>query len=197
MRLGPVRPVDGADDIEDAVRRVKEGSLPAYETIVRAYQARLRALLAHAAPPGIDADELAHHAFVEGFRRIDAYTPGTNLFAWLAAIGRNLLLMELRRNRNELRKHDRYARQVVEVMEAELRDREELDETRVETLRDCLRRLPAPGRALLDMRYAEGVPVQTMAERLGKSAAAIKFQLFDIRRRLKQCVDRKLPSHQP
>jgi RNA polymerase sigma-70 factor, ECF subfamily len=178
--------------VEDAVRRVREGSLDAYELVVRTYQARLRGLLAHACPPGVDADELAHAAFVEAFRRIDSYTPGTNFFAWLAAIGRNLLLVELRRSRNEARKHVNYAQQLVcETMESEVAGQGALDETRVNLLRECLGRLTDRMRSVLDMRYRENVPVASMAERLGKSVAAVKFQLFDVRRRLRDCVDRK------
>ena len=46
------------------------------------------------------------------------------------------------------------------------------------------------------MRYRENAPVASMAERLGKSVAAVKFQLFDVRRRLRECVDRKIVAEE-
>lgn len=178
--------------VEQAIQRVKDGHLAAYEVVVNAYQARLRAVLAGVCPPGVDPDEIAHHAFVEAFRKIDGYAAGTNFFAWLAAIGRTQVLMELRRQRNEARKHESYARQLVtEAVESELAG-EALDESRVDHLRDCLGHLPERLRALLEMRYAQGAPLGTIADRIGKTVAAVKFQLFDIRRKLRDCVDRKV-----
>lgn len=182
-------------DVEEAIGRVKGGRVSAYEVVVNAYQGRLRALLASVSPPGVDTDELAHRAFVEAFRKIDGYTAGTSFFTWLAAIGRNLTLAELRRLRNQSRKHDGYFREIVAgTIEKEVDALPELDEARVRHLRGCVASLPPGPRAIVDMRYREEVPLGTIADRLGKTVAAVKFQLFDIRRKLRDCVNRKLAA---
>src|SRR5262245_40046950 len=110
-------------NVEEAIRQVKEGSVDAYETVVRACQGRLRAMVANSCPPGIDPDEIAHLAFVEAFRKIDQYTPNTRFFAWLSTIARLHLLGELRKMRREARSRENYLEQVVgQVLEGELEE---------------------------------------------------------------------------
>src|SRR5687767_10008456 len=129
--------------IEAAIQRVKDGDADAYGVVVGAYQSRLRPLIASFSPPGVDADQLAHRAFVEAFRKIDTYRAGTSFFAWLAGIGRVLVLLELRRLRTEARRQQGYLRYfVADVVETQLEAAAELDETRVGLLRDCVAGLP-------------------------------------------------------
>lgn len=182
--------------IEAAIRRVKDGDTDAYDVVVGAYQSRLRPLIASFCPPWLDADEIAQRAFVEAFRKIDSYDgqrPGTSFFAWLSGIARVQLLLELRRVRVEARKHQGYVRQfVADAVEKEVEGGEELNEERVTLLKDCMASLPTAHRSVIEMRYANDASLATIAETVGKTVAAVKFQLFDIRRRLRDCVGRKL-----
>jgi DNA-directed RNA polymerase specialized sigma24 family protein len=41
------------------------------------------------------------------------------------------------------------------------------------------------------MRYARDASIERIARRIGKSTAAVKFQLFAIRRKLRACVEGK------
>jgi RNA polymerase sigma-70 factor (ECF subfamily) len=185
-------------EVEEAIRRVRAGSLEAYETVVRAYQGRLRSSIARSCPPGLDADELAHRAFVEAFRQIDEYRPGTSFFAWLGAIARILLLVELRKARRETEGQGRYlARVVAQALEADLEAGSDLEERRARALRECLEPLPAHLRQLVEMRYGREAPVAEIARGVGRSVAAVKFQLFDLRRKLRECVTRRLATGEP
>jgi RNA polymerase sigma-70 factor (ECF subfamily) len=180
-------------DVEEAIRQVQEGSADAFEVVVRAHQGRLRAVIANACPAGIDPDEVAHLAFVEAFRKIDQYAPGTRFFAWLSTIARILLLVEIRKSKRETRGRESYLEQAVtRVLEAELEAGSGLDEMRVRALRGCVSLLPESFRAVIDLRYRRDDSIETISRQVGKSEAAVKFQLFDIRRRLRECVNKKL-----
>src|SRR5258706_15878566 len=100
-------------DIEEAIRRVRDGSVDAYEDVVGSCQGRLRAMISNYCPPEIDPDEIAHLAFVEAFRKIDQYAPNTRFFAWLGTIARLLLLVELRKLRRAVRTRTHYLGQMV------------------------------------------------------------------------------------
>src|SRR5437667_12152702 len=127
------------ETIEEAIRRVREGSVDAYETVVAGCQGRLRAMISNMCPPGLDPDEIAHLAFVEAFKKIDQYTPNTRFFAWLSAIARILLLVEIRMRKREARGRESYLEQAVtEVLESEIDAGSELDEMRVRALRGCM-----------------------------------------------------------
>jgi len=180
-------------DIEKAIARVRDGSVDDYELVVRAFQGRLRGMVANSCPPGLDPDEIAHLAFVEAFRKIDGYQPGTRFFAWICTIARLILLSELRKMRRELRSRENYLELVVGgVMEAELETGSELDEERVRALRGCLEALPDHLREAVQMRYDRDASIENISRRLGKSAGAVKVQLFDTRKKLRDCVTRKL-----
>jgi RNA polymerase sigma-70 factor (ECF subfamily) len=174
--------------VEDAIRRVQGGSRADYEAVVNVYQRRLRGAVAGHCPPGVDPDEIAHMAFVEAYKRIDQYAPGTRFYAWLAAIARNLLLNECRRIRREARRLEHV---VAGALPGGLEAAPELDESRARALRECVSLLPAGPRAVLRMRYDRDTPLEAIARRIGKSLAAVKFQLFAIRRKLRECVERK------
>lgn len=185
------------DAVEEALRQVREGSSDAYEVVVRAYQGRLRAMLAGFCPPGVDPDELAHLAFVEAFKKIDQYAPHTRFFAWLSTIARILLLVELRRSRREARGREGYLEQAVtRTVEEELQAEGSLDDARVVALRDCMTRLPEALRSMLSLRYSKDASIGTISQHTGKSASAVKFQLFAIRRKLRECVNRKIAMGQ-
>lgn len=180
-------------NIEEAIRRVCEGSVDAYETVVDACQGRLRAVIANACPSGIDPDEIAHLVFVEAFRKIDQYTPNTHFFAWLAAIARLLVLEELRKLRREARTRENYLEQVVgQVLETELEADSELGELRVRALRGCVAGLPGHLREVIQLRYLRDSSIENISRKVGKSSGAVKVQLFDIRRKLRECVNRKI-----
>jgi RNA polymerase sigma-70 factor (ECF subfamily) len=174
--------------VEAAIRRVQAGERAAYADVIGACQRRLRGAVAGHCPPGVDADEIAHMAFVEAYKRIDQYEPGTRFHAWLAAIARNLLLNECRRIRRE-------ARRIEAVVAGSLAEglgaAPEPDEARIRALRECVALLPEGPRAVLRMRYDRDRPLEAIARRIGKSLAAVKFQLFAIRRKLRECVQRK------
>jgi RNA polymerase sigma-70 factor (ECF subfamily) len=180
-------------NVEEAIRRVRDGSVDAYEIVVGACQGRLRAMIANACPPGLDPDEIAHLAFVEAFKKIDQYVPHTRFFAWLSTIARLLVLGELRKLKREARSRENYVEQIVgKVMEADLESVSELDELRVRALRGCVSGLPDHLREMIQLRYDRDASIDHISRRTGKTSGAVKVQLFDIRRKLRDCVNRKL-----
>jgi RNA polymerase sigma-70 factor (ECF subfamily) len=180
-------------NVEEAIRRVREGSVDAYEIVVSSCQGRLRAMISSFCPRGIDPDEIAHLAFVEAFRKIDQYTPNTRFFAWLGTIARLLILVELRKLRREARCRENYLEQAVgQAMEAELEAGAELEEQRVRALRGCVAGLPDHLRQVVQLRYDRDASIENISRKVGRTSGAVKVQLFDIRRKLRECVNRKL-----
>jgi DNA-directed RNA polymerase specialized sigma24 family protein len=57
-------------------------------------------------------------------------------------------------------------------------------------------RLPDGLQSLLSLRYSKDASIGSISRHLGKSASAVKFQLFAIRRKLRECVNRKIAMGQ-
>ena len=181
--------------LEDCLRRVRRGETSAYEPVVRRFERPLRAWLAAHAPPGVDVDEIAQRSFVAGYTRIDEYEPGTSFAAWLFTIARYQLRTETTRLRRVADYRARYApdlfqRELVRRCDA----RPETYVERLEHLEACLETLAEPLRRFIAWRYEEEIPLEEMAARSGRSVAAVKKQLWQLRQRLQECVERRLAT---
>lgn len=60
---------------------------------------------------------------------------------------------------------------------------------RVAALNRCVKKLPEDARALLRMRYADGLTGRAMAARLGRTKVAVFQTLSRPQRGLRRCVD--------
>lgn len=179
-------------EVQQAIERVRAGCLDDYHTVVAAYHQRLRAALAVLCPPGIDADEIAHLSFVEAFRNLARFEAGTNFFAWLCAIARHRLMTECKRLQRQSRNQHHYLEQLVSERLSACADQqiEQFDE-RIRMLGECVAQLAPKAQDVLNRRYRERVPVEIIGRTLGRTASAVSVELFGLRRKLRDCVDRK------
>jgi RNA polymerase sigma-70 factor (ECF subfamily) len=185
----------GECSVDDAVRSVRNGNAAAFEVVVRRLERPLRAWLAVHAPPGIDVDEVAQHSFVAAYTRLDRYELGTNFAAWLFTIVRFCLKTEVSRLRRVADYHVRYA---PDLLQRELKRRSsdppELQQARLDHLQTCLGGLGEHLRRFITWRYVEEIPLDEMAARSGRSVAAVKKQLWQLRRKLHECVQARMAA---
>ncbi|MHC4520274.1 MAG: sigma-70 family RNA polymerase sigma factor [Planctomycetota bacterium] len=181
--------------IEDAIRGVRSGNTAAFEVVVRRFERPLRAWLAVHAPPGVDVDEVAQRSFVAAFTRLKDYELGTNFGAWLFTIARFGLKTEVSRLRRVADYHVRYAPDLLQ-RELERRSAEppELQQVRLDHLRTCLGQLGEHLQRFIQWRYVEEIPLEEMAARSGRSVAAVKKQLWQLRRNLQRCVQARIAA---
>ena len=191
----PVRMNQFDPDIEGAIERVQAGAIDDYGVVIRAYQQRLRNSVVGSCPPSVDVDEIVHRAFIEAYRQIQRYQLGTNFYGWLSVIARNLLLAEIKRCQRQQKNSANYLENVLAQGLADAVEEEpQLDAERAQALRSCQEQLTSESQSLLQARYDNQTPLEQVALQIGKSVAAIKFQLFAIRKRLLKCVRGKLAA---
>ena len=179
-------------EVQRAIERVRDGYVDDYRTVVAAYHQRLRAALAGLCPPGVEADEIAHLAFVEAYRNLARFEAGTNFFAWLCAIARHRLLAECKRLQRQSRNQQNYLDELLtERLTAQAEKQTQLTDTRLRLLEECVAGLKPDTQNVLDQRYRQRIPVESIARVLGRTACAVSVQLFALRKKLRDCVDRK------
>ena len=180
-------------EIDDCLRRVRAGETAAFEPVVRRFQRPLRAWLAMRAPPGVDADDVAQQALVLAFTRLSEFQLGTDFAAWLFTIAAFQLRGETTRLRRVADYHSRYAPEIfAQALDSRSAESPALAEARLDSLRECVQSLTEPLRRYLAWRYDEGIPLEEMAVRSGRSVAAVKKQLWSLRQSLKLCVERRM-----
>jgi RNA polymerase sigma-70 factor (ECF subfamily) len=184
-------------ELDNLLARAKNGDLAAFGEIVLRFERPLRGWLAVRCPPGVDADDLAQAAFLEAFRRLEEYTPGTEFGAWLFTIARYQLLAETTRLRRHADYHSRY---VPHALAEELARRAACDRTsdemdhQLRLLATCIAELSQTDQELLRCRYADNLPLTEMAARFRRTVGALKKHLHVLRQRLRDCVTRKLSA---
>lgn len=179
-------------EINKAIERVREGCVDDYRFVVTAYHQRLRAALAAFCPPGVEADEIAHLSFLEAYRNLQRFQPGTNFFAWLCTIARHRLRAECRRlQRQASRQQGLLDHLLLNRLAEQTEAQAELSDLRARLLQECLAGLAPDARRVLDERYQRRTPVEAIARALGRTPGAVSVQLFALRRKLRECVNRK------
>lgn len=178
---------------EDVIARVTDGERGAFEVVVRRYERPLRAWLATQSPPGVDVDELAQRSFVAAYENRERFQVGTDYAAWLFTIARYQLRTELTRLRRVADYQSRYAPDLLKrELERNVTDTPELLEQRLDCLKHCLDSLGDHMRRFIVWRYEEEIPLEEMANRSGRSLAAVKKQLWMLRRKLHTCIEARL-----
>ncbi len=188
---------DSIDDalLNDAIRGVRDGDRAAFESIVQQFERPLRSWLATRAPPGVDVDEVAQQSFIKAYTRIDDFEQGTDFSAWLFTLARFQLRSETIRLRRAAEYRTRYG---PDLLQREL-DRQESEPpeiwmTQMDYLRACLETLGEHVRCFIVWRYDEGIPLEEMATRSGRSVAAVKKQLWLARKKLHLCIETRMEA---
>lgn len=172
------------------VRAVQGGDAAAYTPLVAHHLPHIHAFIALKLPVPHLVDELAHETFVFAYRQFHTFAPGTSLRAWLRAIAANKVRAEVERYLREQANRLRYTEH--RLLELSLAQPDDAAAAEVEAMQDCLGRLPAYQRQLLDWRYHDAIPADEMARRLERSIAWIRTMLFRIRQQLRDCIETKL-----
>ena len=176
-------------ELESYIQLAANGNTRAFEPIVRKFQKPLRAWLATVSPPGVDVDEVAQRAFIAVYTKLSEFEKGTNFSAWLFTVARYQLRTETTRLRRIADYHTRYAPDLL-LQELERRESSspELVSEKLEYLKSCLLKLEEHVRRFLVWRYDEEIPLEEMANRSGRSVAAVKKQLWKLRQKLQDCI---------
>jgi len=126
------------------------------------------------------------------WRKSDQFQLGTNFGAWMLKVA-YYQVMDHRRKRNKLALFVDDENFLAELAE-EAAISTELTERQQEALQICLTKLPARQRDLVRLRYSEGASIQSVAERIGSAAAAVKQALFRARTNLIECVQHRMKA---
>lgn len=122
------------------------------------------------------------------WQKADEFEPGTNFDAWATKFA---YWQAKAYSRDRGRDRHVFGDELITQLAERANKLEEVEVT-VSLLRRCVQRLRLGDRELITLRYDNGLTVQQLASRLGKSPSAIKGALLRARRSLRSCVERQL-----
>lgn len=136
-----------------------------------------------------DADDILQEAKVVMWRHFSSYQSGTNFGAWARKIAfHQVLAHRKRKQRDRLDFSEEFLRSVADESERNSAVLEQRDRV----LHDCVEKLPPDHREVLHLRYHEGLALEEMERRLGRTVCATYRLLSRIRQVLHDCVSRTL-----
>ena len=135
----------------------------------------------------LDAHDILQDTNLVLWQKFDQFERGTNFFAWAREVARYRVLRYRQMHLNDAPTLEPH------VLDALARHRDTMEERHdrgySEALPGCVEKLKEDDRELLRLRYAGGTAVQSLAEKLNRSANAISQSLARIRRLLRKCVE--------
>ena len=145
-------------------------------------------------PSQTDVDDVLQEAGVVLWREFATFEPGTNFRAWAFRVAFNQVrAWRKRQQRDRLL----FSEEFISAISEELNSAPGDFERRAEWMHECIERLPVHHRELLAYRYQQGLPIETLAEKFGRSADAVYRLLSRVRNAVHECIDAKIRNEEP
>jgi RNA polymerase sigma-70 factor, ECF subfamily len=158
----------------EIVARVLNGDRQAYALLVDEYKSPIYNLAYRMTGNLEDADDLTQETFIRAYQYLWRYDTSKKFFTWLYTLALNLI-------RNHLRKKNKYNRSSEELSENLLADKNPSPETELIETQEIsvyLLRLEDESRALLIMKFHQGLSFEEIAQITGKSLSAVKMRIY-------------------
>lgn len=139
-----------------------------------------------------DAEDILQETKLVLWRQFEKFEHGTNFLAWVRKIAFHQILNYRRRQK---RRNLQWSEAFLESVAAEIEKDTDNVERRSEFLHECLAKLSEAHRRIILLRYYDELSVNAIAEKAGRSSAAVYRVLSRIRRTLHACVADKLQAN--
>ncbi len=138
-----------------------------------------------------DAKDVLQETSVALFRKFAEYDPGQPFLAWAFRFAALEVLKHRERNQRGSRL---LSRELIERLARERAEHEPVLQTRLQALERCLERLPPEDRELIRQRYQQKARWDELVSQGGASRRTLFRRLDRIRRRLFDCISRRVAT---
>ena len=139
-----------------------------------------------------DAEEVLQETNVIIWSKFDRFELGTNFIAWSFQIA-NYEVLKLR-DRKRASRRMVFSDDLIGTIAQESEDSQDDLDLRRAALRECLGKLRADDRELIQQRYAPGSSGRDVAESLGRPMNSVYQSIGRIRKSLFECINRRLST---
>ena len=182
----PLRPESSDAQL---VAAAAAGDRDAYQAIISRHQRAIYAYLRARLLVSADAEDLCQDVFMRAYLAIGKFSGDCSARPWLLGFARNVLREHLRRMG---RRHEvMWTEMCLNLDTCSAPDEGQFDEVLVH-LPQCVSELGPSARLAIELRYSGQLSHATIAERLHRSADAVKLMLYRSRRALKRCLEIKM-----
>ena len=123
------------------------------------------------------------------WRRIEEFDPERPFAAWAFGIARMQVLAHLRDNKRDRLLLDA---ELAESLATEVESHTGKMDSYREALRNCMATLKNDGRELIEGKYIRSMTISDLAQSRNKSVGAIKVSLMRVRKKLLECLQKRI-----
>lgn len=168
----------------------REQHIAAFSELIAAHRSRVFGYIYAMLHNMTDAEDVYQQTTLLMWEKFGEFQPGTDFGSWALKIAYYTIKNF---QRTQSRKRVFFSEAVMEKVADSYRaiDERHANE-RMEALVACVQRLSSKQQQLLSMRYADGTSLKTIAQREGKSEAAMSMMFGRIRKLLFRCIKLRL-----
>lgn len=137
------------------------------------------------------AEDLLQDTALTIAESFDQYDPQRPFLPWAIGVAKNKLLHYYRRHSSDKLIFDD---QLIDMIASRYEQREADPRRYTAALKHCLERLAQHARTMIQMRYAQGMGYEQIAEALGRTTAGVANSLYRSRKALADCVKQQTLS---
>jgi len=163
---------------------VDKGSPIRPEDLVDRFQKRIYAVIYRMTGLHTEADDLCQETFVQVFRSLPTYRPGTNLDSWVYRIAMNVAVDHLRRQGKRRKIHEK-----LRSSGPPLATQAGLPEETVRAVHLALEDLPADQKAVVVLRLFEELSHDQIAGILDVPVTTVRWRLFAALEKLEHTLE--------
>lgn len=157
----------------DIIARVLKGDQQAYALLVEEYKSPIYNLAYRMTGNPEDADDLTQEIFIRAYLYLWRYDQRKKFFTWLYIIALNLIKNHLRK-----KKHYKPSEEINTNLLTNNNPSPEAKLMETQEISLCLLQLDDELRALLIMKYQQGLSFEEIAEITGKTSSALKMRIY-------------------
>lgn len=176
-----------ADADDDLVLQCQNGSVEAFETLVRNHQQMIHALTFRMTGSVANAEDLAQETFIRAYEQIGTFNRKAKFATWLYSIAVHACLNW---RRDEARRCRAQANCAEEIF-AEERENAPTDNDMAQQAQAALMKLPPPQRAAIVLTVYDGLSHAEAAKVLRCSETTVSWRVFTAKRKLKNILSRQ------
>jgi RNA polymerase sigma-70 factor (ECF subfamily) len=165
-----------------------------FDDILWHTQARVRAYIAGLGIAQHHVDELAQETYLQLYRSMDKMPSDAPPELWVKGIAKSICLNHLRKHAPRGRLHRHALAEILANTTTRL-ERGLGQEGFESILEDCLAKLPPERREMLDLKYAQELSADSIAEQTKSTADAARVAMHRIRGGLRDALAQQLARH--
>ena len=167
----------------EIVSRDLNGDRQAYALLVDEYKSPIYNLAYRMTGNSEDADDLTQETFIHAYQYLWRYDTSRKFFTWLYTLALNLIRNHFKKN-----KYNKSSEELSANLLADKNPSPETELIETQEISVYLLRLEDESRALLIMKFHQGLTFEEIAQITGKSLSAVKMRIYRGLEKLKELL---------